>query len=49
MIAIRASGDGPRPEWRYNPGPEERLDAGDTLIVLGRPEQIDELARLAGT
>jgi len=49
VIAIRASGDGPRPEWRYNPGPEERLDAGDTLIVLGRPEQIDELARLAGT
>ena len=37
-----------RQEWRYNPGPEESLRAGDTLIVLGKPEQIDDLARLAG-
>jgi voltage-gated potassium channel len=36
-----------RSEWRYNPGPDESLKPGDALIVLGKPEQIDELTRLA--
>lgn len=36
-----------RSEWRYNPGPDESLKSGDALIVLGKPEQIDELTRLA--
>lgn len=49
----RRRGHGPagvapaRSEWRYNPGPEETLKPGDALIVLGKPEQIDELTRLA--
>lgn len=37
-----------RSEWRYNPGPDESLKPGDALIVLGKPEQIDGLTRLAG-
>jgi len=36
-----------RSEWRYNPGPDESLKPGDALIVLGKPEQIDGLTRLA--
>lgn len=36
-----------RSEWRYNPGPDESLKPGDALIVLGKPEQIDELTSLA--
>jgi hypothetical protein len=35
------------PGGANNPGPDESLRAGDTFIVLGRPEQIDDLARLA--
>lgn len=27
----------------YNPGPDERLQAGDVLIVMGRPDQVDQL------
>lgn len=49
VIAIRAGERHVGNEWRYNPGPEESLQAGDALIVLGMPEQIDELASLAGT
>ncbi|MDX1579369.1 MAG: TrkA C-terminal domain-containing protein, partial [Gemmatimonadota bacterium] len=48
VIAIRAGGRHEGQEWRYNPGPEESLRAGDALIVLGKPEQIDDLASLAG-
>lgn len=51
VIAIRtgAAREQEEPVWRYNPGPEQALRVGDTLIVLGKPEQIDELASLAGT
>lgn len=49
VIAIRAGERHGGREWRYNPGPEESLQYGDALIVLGTPEQIDELASLAGT
>ena len=48
VIAIRAGERHEGDEWRYNPGPEETLRAGDALIVLGKPEQIDDLASLAG-
>lgn len=48
VIAIRLPASGVDPEWRYNPGPDQAMRAGDTLIVLGQPEQIDELTVLAG-
>ena len=31
----------------YTPPPDTALEAGDTLIALGRRPQLDELARLA--
>ena len=41
VLALRRGrGDGPP---RYNPGPETRLEAGDIMIVLGRPEQVRQL------
>lgn len=49
VIAIRAGQRHDGSEWRYNPGPDESLRAGDALIVLGKPEQIDELASLASS
>ncbi len=49
VIAIRAGERREGDEWRYNPGPDESLRAGDALIVLGKPEQIDVLTSLAGT
>jgi voltage-gated potassium channel len=30
-------------DYRYNPGPETRLEAGDVMIVLGNAEQIQKL------
>lgn len=48
VIAIRSAGASAE-AWRYNPGPDESLREGDTIIVLGQSEQIDELAGLAGT
>ena len=33
----------------YNPGPETRLEAGDTMIVLGREEQIASLREYVGS
>lgn len=48
VIAIRLTASGADAEWRYNPGPDESMHAGDTLIVLGKPEQLDELTVLAG-
>lgn len=49
VIAIRHTGDGDRgPGWRYNPGPTEILGKGDTLIVMGQTEQLDQLANLVG-
>ncbi len=41
VIAIRHAGEGGA--FIYNPGPDEQLRAGDVLIVLGGPEQIDSL------
>lgn len=32
----------------YNPGPETQLEAGDTMIVMGSSEQIDQLREYAG-
>lgn len=41
VLALRrAGGDG---KQRYNPGPETTLEAGDVMIVLGRPEQVQQL------
>lgn len=41
VLALRRRrGDG-RP--RYNPGPETRLEPGDVMIVLGRPDQVKQL------
>lgn len=48
VIAIRLAASGEGAQWRYNPGPDESMHAGDTLIVLGKPEQLDELTVLAG-
>jgi len=49
VIAIRHTGDSDRePGWRYNPGPAEVLGKGDTLIVMGQTEQLDQLVNLVG-
>jgi len=49
VIAIRHTGEGDRgPGWRYNPGPSEVLGKGDTLIVMGQTDQLDQLANLVG-
>lgn len=48
VIAIRHGDAEDRPDWRYNPGPDESLHGGDTVIVLGKAEQIDQLTSLAG-
>ena len=39
VMAIKAGEAAPR----YNPGPETLLNGGDTIIVLGSPEQIEGL------
>jgi voltage-gated potassium channel len=45
VLALRrAHAEGPAV---FNPGPETRLEAGDTMIVLGRQEQVERLRRLA--
>lgn len=46
VIAIRHDGEArARTDhgFVYNPGPQERIRAGDVLIVLGRTEQVDQL------
>ncbi|MDX1577900.1 MAG: potassium channel protein [Gemmatimonadota bacterium] len=42
VLAIRHGEERHEP-FVYNPGPTERVRAGDRLIVLGRPQQIDNL------
>ena len=42
ILAIRKSGG----KFNTNPTGEDRISAGDTLIVLGAPEQINNLERL---
>ncbi len=44
VLAIESSNGGPV-RFIYNPGPEERLRAGDSLIVIGETDQIDRLRR----
>lgn len=41
VIALR----GADKEYTYNPGPDEKLAAGTTLVVLGSPEQVATLRR----
>ncbi len=48
VIAVHEDGAGSdHEELTYNPGPDVRLDAGDVLIVLGAPGQVDRLRALA--
>ena len=42
VIAIK-HGEERREPFIYNPGPDELVRSGDTLIVLGRHEQVDRL------
>lgn len=42
MLAIEA-GNGFGPRFVYDPGPEETLRSGDSLIVLGESVRIDRL------
>ncbi|MFQ5529121.1 MAG: potassium channel family protein [Gemmatimonadota bacterium] len=50
VIAIKHAGEGDRgPGWGYNPGPAEVLGTGDTLIVMGQMQQLDQLASLVGS
>jgi voltage-gated potassium channel len=44
IVAIKK----PQGHMVYTPAPEAVLEAGDTLIALGRRPQLDELGRLAG-
>lgn len=47
VIAVHEDGaDGGHDGLTYNPGPDVRLEAGDVLIVLGTPEQVDRLRAL---
>jgi voltage-gated potassium channel len=41
VLAIRNEGN----EYVYNPGPEEKLSVGTTLVVLGSPEQVASLRK----
>lgn len=45
VIAVRRDGS---PEVVTNPPPDYRFEPGDVLVVLATPEQLDELAVLAG-
>ncbi len=49
VIALRKEGDGAGgPEVIVNPGPSERVRAGDHLVVLGTPRQVERLRERAG-
>ena len=43
MVAVKKGDE----RMRFNPAPEDRLESGDRLIVLGAGEKLDEIARLA--
>jgi voltage-gated potassium channel len=48
VIAARHADEAGREEpWVYNPGSEQRILAGDILIVMGNTGQIDSLTRAA--
>jgi len=34
---------------RFNPSPEDRIEAGDFLIAMGEPQQLRQLEQMAGT
>ncbi len=42
VVAIKR----PSEEMLFNPSPEETLHAGDTLIVLGKPENLDRFGKV---
>jgi voltage-gated potassium channel len=44
VLAVRPKDGGSA----FNPGPDTKLAPGDTIVVLGRPEQLDRLRGLAG-
>jgi voltage-gated potassium channel len=48
VIAVEKDTDGER-RFLFNPVASTRLDAGDELIVLGEPEQVDTLRRYVGS
>lgn len=49
VIAVRHEQKSRLDGFRYNPGPEEAIRAGDTLIVLGEPGQVGRLRRIASS
>ena len=46
VIAVRKQLDETR-EFVFNPAADTGLDDGDEMIVLGRPEQVAKLRRIA--
>ena len=46
VIAVRKQIDETR-EFVFNPAADTRLGIGDEMIVLGQPEQVDRLRKLA--
>jgi voltage-gated potassium channel len=45
LIVLALQRGGKPGNFIYNPGPETRFEAGDVMLVLGRPEQLAELRR----
>ena len=46
LIAVRKQIDQTH-EFVFNPSADTRLDIGDEMIVLGQPDQVDRLRKLA--
>ena len=46
VIAVRKQLDGTR-EFVFNPAADTRLDIGDEMIVVGHPDQVAKLRKLA--
>lgn len=44
IIAMRK----PKGKLRFNPGPQERLSEGGSVLVLGKPDQIEKVRTMAG-
>ncbi|WP_052291953.1 cation:proton antiporter regulatory subunit [Natranaerobius thermophilus] len=44
ILALRNQGED---QLVFNPGPEEVLEEGDTMMVLGKVHQIDQLRQMA--
>ena len=46
VVAVLSDLDGDgHPDWRFNPGADSKLEAGDVLIVLGNPAAIGTLRK----